>query len=276
MPIKKLRVREKDAPYISREWKEAIRKKRKYAKRHQKLQTEESDQLRKQWRNIATSIRRKAIKQYWKERSDELRTNPRTFFKTFTPFLRDKGFGEAAIHLMEGNNIVQYQYEVTELFASYFATIADSTGIGLNTIPEADHPGVKRIENIWSDNVFIFRQVHRSEVLAALAKLNPHKATVHDLVLPKVLRMIADEVASPLTHIYNEIISQGTWLEQWKWGEWAPVFKKDDALNKCNCRPVTVLVTVDKVFDQLLAGQFEPLSNKVFDGLNSAYRKRYS
>ena len=178
MPIKKLRVREKDAPYITREWKEAIRKKRKYAKRHQKLQTEESDQLLKQWRNIATSIRRKAMKQYWKERSDELRTNPRTFFKTFTPFLRNKGFGEAAIHLMEGNNIIQYQYEVTELFASYFATIADSIGIGLNTTPDADHPRVKRIENIWSDNVFSFRQVHRSEVLGALEKLNPHNLQV--------------------------------------------------------------------------------------------------
>ena len=178
MPIKKLRVREKDAPYITREWKEAIRKKRKYAKCHQKLQTEESDQqLRKQWRNIATSIRRKAIKQYWKEISDELRTNPRTFFKTFTPFLRDKCFGEEAIHLMEGNNIVQYQYEVTELFASYFATIADSIGIGLNTTPDADHPSEKIIENIWSDNVFSF-QVHRSEVLGALEKLNPHKLQV--------------------------------------------------------------------------------------------------
>ena len=53
---------------------------------------------------------------------------------------------------MEGNNIVQYQYEVTELFASYFATIADSIGIGLNTTPDADHPSVKRIENnymVW-------------------------------------------------------------------------------------------------------------------------------
>ena len=144
MPIKKLRVREKGVPYITREWKEAIRKKRKYAKRHQKLQTEESDQLRKQWRNIATSIRRKAIRRYWKERSDELRTNPRTFFKTFRPFLRDKGCGEAAIHLIEGNNIVQDQYEVTELFVTYFATIADSIGIGLNTTPDADHPSVKR------------------------------------------------------------------------------------------------------------------------------------
>ena len=79
---------------------------------------------------------------------------------------------------MEGNNIVQYQYEVTELFASYFATIADSIVIGLNTTPDADHPSVKRIENIWSDNVFSFRQVHSSEVLGALEKLNPHKLQV--------------------------------------------------------------------------------------------------
>ena len=39
---------------------------------------------------------------------------------------------------------------------------------------------------------------------------------------------------------------------------------------------LTVLVTVDKVFEQLLAGQLEPLFNNVFVGLNSAYRKRYS
>ena len=88
--------------------------------------------------------------------------------------------------------------------------------------------------------------------------------------------MVTEEVASLLTPIYNEIISRGTWPEQWKWEEWTPVFKKDDALNKCNYRPVTVLVTVDKVFEQLLAGQLEPLSNKVFDGLNLAHSKRYS
>ena len=88
--------------------------------------------------------------------------------------------------------------------------------------------------------------------------------------------MVADEVASPLIHLYNEIISRGTWSEQWKWGGWTPVFKKDDELNKSNYRPVTVLVTVDRMFEQLLAGQLEPLSNKVFNGLNSAYRKRYS
>ena len=68
---------EKRTPLISPEnARKLSEKKRKYVKRRKKLQTEENDQLWKKWRNIATSIRRKAIKQYWTERSGELRTNP--------------------------------------------------------------------------------------------------------------------------------------------------------------------------------------------------------
>ena len=45
--IKKMRGRERDVPYITPEWKEAIRKKRKYAKRYERLQTQESlDEMR--------------------------------------------------------------------------------------------------------------------------------------------------------------------------------------------------------------------------------------
>ena len=36
MPVKKMRVRKKDVPYMNAEWKEAIRKKRKYAKKFSK------------------------------------------------------------------------------------------------------------------------------------------------------------------------------------------------------------------------------------------------
>lgn len=60
---------EKRTPLISPEnARKLSEKKRKYVKRRKKLQTEENDQLWKKWRNIATSIRRKAIKQYWTQR----------------------------------------------------------------------------------------------------------------------------------------------------------------------------------------------------------------
>ena len=38
-------------------------------------------------------------------------------------------------------------------------------------------------------------------------------------------------------------------------GEWIPAFKKEDQLDKENCRPVTVLSAVDKVFEQLISEQ---------------------
>ena len=68
MLLKSMRVREK-------EWKQAIRKKRKFAKRHEKLQTKESLAEMRKWRNAATQIRRRAIRKYWREKAD-LKINP--------------------------------------------------------------------------------------------------------------------------------------------------------------------------------------------------------
>ena len=46
-------------------------------------------------------------------------------------------------------------------------------------------------------------------------------------------------------------ISYGSWPQQWKRGEWVPIFKKDDHLNVKNYRPITILNAVDKIFEQL-------------------------
>ena len=69
-----MRVRERDEPYMTSEWKKAIRTKRKFAKLRSKYQTEESGELMRKWRNNATRIRRKAIKQY--RRRDEKIAEP--------------------------------------------------------------------------------------------------------------------------------------------------------------------------------------------------------
>lgn len=64
-PIKKMRVRAKDVPYMTNEWKKAIREKRKYAKRYAKNPTPENLKLKNFWRNNATKLQRRAIKDYW-------------------------------------------------------------------------------------------------------------------------------------------------------------------------------------------------------------------
>ena len=63
-PIKKKRVRETDIPYMTAEWKKAIRNKRKYAKQFSKDRSLENYELKRKFRNIATKERRKAIKEH--------------------------------------------------------------------------------------------------------------------------------------------------------------------------------------------------------------------
>ena len=62
----------------------------------------------------------------------------------------------------------------------------------------------------------------------------------------------------------------------WKRGEWTPVFKKEDPHKKGNYRPITVQVTVNKLFEQLLSKQLSyGFNNKLCDKL-TAYRKNNS
>ena len=61
--LKKMRVRAMDVPYMTLEWKKAIRKKkRRYARRYARNPTEENRDLMR--RNAATRGRRRAIKEY--------------------------------------------------------------------------------------------------------------------------------------------------------------------------------------------------------------------
>ena len=138
------------------------------------------------------------------------------------------------------------------------------------------YPSVKKIKERWSENTFSFRKISCTEVTTALKQLNPRKATGHDLVPPSVLRTAAEEVANPLTTIYNRAIEQGVWPDSWKRGEWTPVFKKEDPLQKENYRPVTVLATVDKILEKLLCKQLTEMYEKTFDTFMSAYRSTYS
>ena len=55
-----------------------------------------------------------------------------------------------------------------------------------------------------------------------------------------------------------------------------PVYKKEDRRDKANYRPITILIIIDKIFEQLLSKQVNDLFNRILDPFISAYRKKYS
>ena len=281
-PLKKMRVRSVDVPYMTTSWKSAIRAKRRATSNYYKDKSAHNWEVKQRCRNEATRQRRIAIKQYWKKKAEDLKRNSKEFFKTFKPFLGSKTCTnkQVEINLKVNGTVVSDQARVAETLARHFATLADSIGGDRAQQSEkqlCNHPSLARIRSHCENKQAItIESTNTTEVLCALQSLKTNKATGYDDIPAKVLYLGAKDLAIPLTKLYNSCISSGKWPSEWKRGEWIPAFKKDDPLDKENYRPVTVLSAVDKVFEQLISKQittqFEsPLSDSI-----TAYRKSHS
>ena len=280
LPLKKMKVRQQDVPYMTVEWKQAIRAKRKAAKRYDKHKTKENWDRKNKLRNECTRIRRRSIKQYWHKKALELKSNPRDFYKTFTPFFSSKGTKTGyEINLAEDGLVVNKVKDVAELMGDYFATTANNIGIDqilANDTGYDQHNSVKNIRDRWRNSDYAaLRQLKTIEVENALKQLNPNKAVGWDLIPPRILKLGAQELAPPLACLYNSIIYQGEWPGCWKRGDWVPIFKKGERSNRRNYRPITILSAVDKVFEKLISNQLSGNFESKLSQNMTAYRKNH-
>ena len=109
-----------------------------------------------------------------------------------------------------------------------------------------------------------------------MKSLKVKKASGCDSIPPFVLKVGAEAIAISLTTLFNRCIMEGKWPQSWKKGEWVPVFKRDDPLLKENYRPVALLPTVVKVFEQIAAKQLVGMFDHRLGQALSAYRKTHS
>ena len=206
MPKKKMRVRQKDVPYMTEEWKMAIRNKRKYAQLFAQNRTLENWELKRKWRNLATKERRRAIKAYWAPKSDELGKRPGDFYKTFKPFLSDKSKEETKIAIRTNERIVTNQKVVTGELGDYFSTVANAIGgAQVTNLVEKDfekHPSVESIRQAYQGLQFGFNEIGSSEVENELKMLKSNKTTGWDGISPKILKLPAKGLAPSLRHRY--------------------------------------------------------------------------
>lgn len=127
-PLRKKRVWEIDLPHMTLDWKNAIRRKRKYAQLYAKNKTAENYELKKKYRNLAKKERRKAIKEFWMKKTDYLKQKPWEFLKALRPFL-DKSKGSNTITLeTEKNSAETDESIISNKFAHYFTNVASTIG----------------------------------------------------------------------------------------------------------------------------------------------------
>ena len=97
-----------------------------------------------------------------------------------------------------------------------------------------------------------------------------------DSIPGKIIKDNVDIVASYLLHLVNKSVDGNFFTNEMKDGDVSMLFKNSNSFHKENYRPITVLPSVSKIFERLLAKQMLPFVNKFLSPKICGYRQGYN
>ena len=103
---------------------------------------------------------------------------------------------------------------------------------------------------------FSFDRVTVSTVLSHLSTLDVSKSTRPDGLSAAFLREVANEIAVPLTNLYNQSLLDGFIPVGWKQSHITPVYKGGECNDPSNYRPISVVPILAKVLEKIVSVQF--------------------
>ena len=129
-----------------------------------------------------------------------------------------------------------------------------------------------------SNSPFQFRHVTYREVLNEIKHLRSDCSTGPDNIPCKFIKLVANHLASPVTHIINNCIAKQIFPLLWKTARISPIPKVDDPRENDDYRPISILCVLSKVYERLALRQMADFlgNNAIFNPNNSAYRRGHS
>ena len=150
----------------------------------------------------------------------------------------------------DDGNITSDPLELSNLFNKYFHSVPHETQKKLKQplcnydylVPSNPH------------SIFLVRAT-QSEISSIIAGLDNKKSSIN---LPlKFLKYAKEEISLILSNLFNLCLSAGVYPDALKIARVVPLFKSGNSCNLSNYRPISILPSINKIFEKLLFNRLD-------------------
>ena len=140
----------------------------------------------------------------------------------------------------------------------------------------SNHPSIIKISENVTKSVFSFKSINLQDIENEIKNLESKKANTSNGIPTKDLKESSDIVGTYILDLINNVITNSTFDDHLKYADVIPIHKKDDATNKKNYRPVSVLPNISKNFERIMQKQICAHVDNFLSPFLCGYRKGYN
>ena len=193
-------------------------------------------------RNKVKSLLRKAKRKFERGIALEAKTNPKSFWSHTRRHLKTKsGIAPLLENQMDHSSMKFDDQSKVEILSKQYSSVF--TKEDMNNIPTIEDRSNKLIKDLV---------ITVEMVTKALHEINPNKSCGPDLIHPRLLIELADQIAEPITVLFNKTVQSGILPTDWKRAFISPIYKKGSRHLAENYRPISLTSIISKIIEKLV------------------------
>ena len=247
IPIKQVRIRQNDKPWITSELKKEIRKRNRLFKAAKESQQQHDWRRWRVQRNQVTNLNRNTRDEHFKMKLQNLLQNKHNPHKYHTILKSLMGFSKNSVIpplVSKTGTILNNDTDKAEMLNEHFVAQTQLEIDPSRLPPTYEGPPTPILDNIRTTD---------REVLSLLNLLDANKASGPDMISTKLLKLTALLISEPLAKLFNKSLTAGIYPEAWKEAIVQPIFKnKGSSSDTNNYRPISLLPCISKIFEKII------------------------
>ena len=271
------RKRMKDKKWITPAIRKSINHKSKLFKAYLHNPCEQNKTNYKKYRNILTSIIRKAEELYYSNMIDDKKKNFRALWEIFSPVINpNKQKRKKNIdRILHNDQEINTDREIAETLNEHFISVGKKLVSPMNQAGQNSNDYLKYLCDPCNASIFMFA-TNKIEIKQIVKEFKNKKASGDDDISNKLLKLISDLL--PLDHLINQILRTGIYPDKLKIGKVIPIHKGKSTEIPNNYRPITLLSCINKIIEKIIYKRIYLFLEKknIFHENQFGFRRYYS